>query len=108
MANVYYDRKMMKWLPFQALPEQGAYLDALYHARNHLAKPILSDDQYSLLNRHVHDAYCSKAPIMLKYYRCGAIHSARGRIIGIDRTARILMLDALSIDFDAVLEIIKN
>ncbi len=108
MANVYYDRKMMKWLPFQALPEQGTYLDTLYQTRTHLEKPMLSDDQYTVLNRYVHEAFYSKAPIVLKYYRHHAIHSTRGIIIGLDCNARIMMLDDLSIDFDDVLEIIKN
>ena len=46
---VYKDRKMMKWMPFNALLEQGDYINDLLNGRIKKEMPVLSVDQRALL-----------------------------------------------------------
>ncbi len=47
---VYRDRKMMKWVPFNALLEQSDHLRDLFYGRTRIDRPVLSSDQESELN----------------------------------------------------------
>ena len=39
---VYRDRKMMKWMPFNALLEQSDYLSNLLHGKERIEMPVSS------------------------------------------------------------------
>ncbi len=49
-SYVYHDRKMMKWMPFNALLEQGAHIRDMLDGRTKKVMPSLSVDQQSELN----------------------------------------------------------
>jgi len=59
-SYVYHDRKMMKWMPFNALLEQGDHLQDLLNGRSKKEMPLLSEDQQSELNYKLEVAYLFK------------------------------------------------
>ena len=55
--HVYRDRKMMKWMPFHALLEQGDYINDLLNGRIKKEMPVLSVDQLDELNYKLEMAF---------------------------------------------------
>jgi hypothetical protein len=72
---IYRDRKMMKWIPFNALMEQSDYLSDLLHGRTRIEKPILSPDQEEELNYNLEMACIFKNEILVSYFENGEINS---------------------------------
>ena len=66
---IYHDRKMMKWMPFNALFEQGDHIRDLFKGRSKKEMPILSVDQQSELNYKLEVAYLFKNEVLIKYFR---------------------------------------
>jgi len=65
---VYHDRKMMKWMPFNALLEQGDYINELLQGRKRLEMPVLSEDQQSELNYKLETAYIFRSELEVSYF----------------------------------------
>ena len=57
MASLYHDRKMLKWLPFEALETHGEAIRSLYQERETTEKPVLSDDALATIERSRHVAH---------------------------------------------------
>ena len=106
MDRVYHDRRMLKWLPFEALPEHNQYLKAVYDAFEVMQKPTLLPDQMAHLNYRVQEAYHLQESVTLKVYEAGRIETIQGVIMGLDPHRQSLKLGQQSIPFDAVLEVI--
>jgi len=105
MASVYQDRKMMKWLPFEALPEQGSYLAQLYEERMVEDRPTLSQDHLDYLNARVNEAYMNGDCVDIEYFDQGHRYHLSGQIIGIDFFAKTLIFENAHILFEDVLNI---
>lgn len=105
MAEVYVDRKMMKWLPFQSLPEQGEDLNVLYQNRHKQTKPVLSEDQYALMQYRFEEAWQNHQRVTVKVYERGRFKDMDGYIVGADQTLGVLMLDQATILLDSIVEI---
>lgn len=105
MASHYMDRKMLKWLPFQSLPEQADEISALLNGRKQESMPILSDDQYQTLQYRFEEAFHSKETIHVTYFKHGARHQLSGIILGADPLNRILVLNTGTISLDFVIYI---
>lgn len=65
---IYKDRKMMKWMPFHALLEQGDYISDLLQGRVKKEMPILSIDQLEELNYQLETAFIFKQEIEVIYF----------------------------------------
>ena len=50
MPSAYIDRGIIKWAAFDALSGYHSMLKEMQHRLGKKAKPILSDDEYELLN----------------------------------------------------------
>jgi len=81
---IYRDRKMMKWIPFNALMEQSDYLSDLLHGRTRIEKPILSPDQEEELNYNLEMACIFKNEILVSYFENGEIKELNGVIDKVD------------------------
>ncbi len=106
MASVYQDRKMLKWLPFQSLPEQGEDLKALYQKRRKRTKPLLSTDQYELMQYRFEAAWQSQETVTLTLFKNGGVRRVQGIILGADKTLGTLMLDCETVLLDDIVEIL--
>lgn len=83
-SYVYHDRKMMKWMPFNALLAQGDHISDLLNGRSKKEMPILSVDQQSELNYKLEVAYLFKNEVLITYFRDGAIYKVEGVITRTD------------------------
>ena len=50
MPEIYHDRGLMKWQPFDALVGYGSMIQALKRQKTKATKPELSEDAYAALD----------------------------------------------------------
>lgn len=106
MAEEYYhDRKMMKWMPFNALLEQGEHLKELLDAKEKEDRPTLSEDQLALLNYDLEHAYISQDPVEITYFKRGKRHKIQGQIHKIDVQNKMIMIASEGLYAEDVLNI---
>lgn len=89
---VYHDRKMMKWMPFNALLEQGDYINDLLHGRKRQTMPILSVDQLQELNYQLETAYLFNYEIEVSYFETHKIKTVQGTITRTDLHNKLIFI----------------
>ena len=92
-SYIYHDRKMMKWMPFNALLEQGNNVVELLNGRTKKVMPSLSVDQLSELNYKLEVAYLFKNTISITYFRDGEIYKIEGIITRTDVYNKLIFID---------------
>lgn len=102
---IYRDRKMMKWMPFNALLEQGDHLSEMLKGRIRQEMPVLSVDQEAELNYKLEVAYLFKNEIILHYYDQGEIHDIQGVIIRTDMMNKLIFINKVAISAHQIVEI---
>lgn len=102
---IYRDRKMMKWMPFNALLEQGDYINDLLHGRERIEMPVLSPDQEAELNYKLETAYLFQHTIQVSYYDNHHIHTVQGTISRIDVYNKLIFIDSTSLSAYQITEI---
>ena len=90
---VYHDRKMMKWMPFNALLEQGDYITDLLLGRERIDRPVLSPDQEAELNYQLETAYLFHHTIEVSYYENHKILTCIGQITRTDLHNKLIFID---------------
>ncbi len=94
---VYNDRKMMKWMPFNALLEQGDYINDLLHGRERQTMPILSPDQEAELNYKLESAYLFNSEIEVSYFENNKIKKVSGTITRTDLYNKLIFIGETSL-----------
>ena len=94
---VYHDRKMMKWMPFNALLEQGDYISDLLMGRERIEMPILSPDQEAELNYKLETAYLFHQVIEVSYYENHRIRTCVGSITRTDLYNKLIFVGETSL-----------
>ncbi|MCK5387673.1 MAG: YolD-like family protein [Candidatus Izimaplasma sp.] len=89
---VYHDRKMMKWMPFNALLEQSDYLKELFYGKTRKEMPILSPDQESDLNYQLEIADLFNSLIIVSYFKNGSILKVEGSITRTDLFNKLVFI----------------
>ena len=102
---VYHDRKMMKWMPFNALLEQGDYLKELLNKQNRKTMPSLSEDQLMEMNYNLESAFVYKEPVHVLYYQDGDYERVEGIIRKIDPYHKTIQVGNKTIPVQVVIEI---
>ncbi|AIO19053.1 YolD-like protein [Candidatus Izimaplasma bacterium HR1] len=93
----YHDRKMMKWMPFNALLEQGDYINDLLHGRERKTMPVLSVDQLEELNRQLESAYLFNYEIEVSYFESHKIKKVKGHITRTDLFNKLIFIGEKSV-----------
>ena len=94
---VYRDRKMMKWMPFNALLEQSDYLKELFYGKTRKEMPILSPDQEADLNYKLETAYLFNSHILVSYFQDGDILEVEGTITRSDLFHKLIFIDGVEV-----------
>jgi hypothetical protein len=102
---IYRDRKMMKWMPFNALLEQGDHLSELLRGRTRIDMPVLSPDQEAELNYKLEVAYLFKNEIILRYYEDGSIHEVQGVIMRTDMMNKLVFIGKYTLSAYQIVDI---
>ena len=106
MPDVYVDRGIIKWNPFDALSGYGSMLEEMRRRRNAKEKPELSDDARAQLDLAFQEAITNQKEIELRYYRKGYVLVTYGHITAVDHVKRRLTLSTReTVDADDVLGI---
>ncbi len=105
-SAVYHDRKMLKWLPFQSLPEQGKSMRRLREKRELRPKPTLSADRLEALQRALEAALESGASLSLIVHESGRERVVKGTVSDADFTARRLRVGMEWVNADDVIDAI--
>ncbi len=91
-SYVYHDRKMMKWMPFNALLEQGDYINDLLHGKERVVMPTLSEDQLYELNYQLEEAYLFNYQIEVSYFENHKIRTVTGSITRTDLHNKLIFI----------------
>ncbi len=102
---VYRDRKMMKWMPFNALLEQSDYLKELLYGRTRKEMPILSPDQEINLNYKLETAYLFNSQVTISYFKNGDILKIEGVILKTDLFNKTILINGLELFAKQVINI---
>ncbi len=94
---VYHDRKMMKWMPFNALLEQSDYLKELLNGKTRKEMPVLSPDQEADLNYKLEIANLFNSLILVSYFDEGDILEVEGRITRTDQFNKLVYINELAV-----------
>jgi len=84
MPRHYIDRGILKWAPFDALTGYHPMLQEMRHRLGKQAKPVLSDDQYEILNRHIQEAIINDEEVEIQFFDQGFIKHSYGKIKKLD------------------------
>lgn len=102
---VYKDRKMMKWMPFNALLEQGHHVSELLLGKSRKSMPVLSQDQIDELNYLLEEAYALHKIIHIRYYESYQYKEVEGKISNTDILNKIIFIDETPIPAQSIIEI---
>ncbi len=105
---VYHDRKMMKWMPFNALLEQSDYLRELLYGKTKKAPPILSTDQEEELNYQLETAYLFKSLVTVSYYHDGELYEVGGVVTKTDQFTKTIFINNTEIPAKLIVKITLN
>ena len=94
---VYHDRKMMKWMPFNALLEQSDYLKELLYGKTRKEMPVLSPDQEADLNYQLEIAYLFSSQIIVSYFKNGDILKVSGTITRTDLYQKLIYINEIEV-----------
>ncbi len=102
---VYHDRKMMKWMPFNALLEQSDYLKELFYGRTRKEMPIISPDQEADLNYKLEIAYLFNSEIIITYFQDGNFIEVEGIITRTDLYNKLIFINEKEISAKRIISI---
>ena len=92
MPSTYIDRGIIKWAAFDALSGYHSMLKEMQHRLGKKAKPILSDDDYELLNLNLQEAMNNRKEVELQYYSEGYVKTTYGQIKKLDFVNKTVIL----------------
>jgi len=105
-SEVYRDRGIIKWAPFDALAGYHSLIKELKYRLGKRNKPILSDDQYDELNRNLVQAFHQNSQIEIEFFNQGYLKYTYGSIKKIDWIHRLIILSNFEkINADDITEI---
>ncbi|WP_075768191.1 YolD-like family protein [Bacillus cereus] len=83
-ANMPKGRKMVKWTPFAAMPEQFAGIREIIKEKNKVTRPILTDEEKELIENMLLCSLLSEEEILITYYEDGFLLSSYMTVVDID------------------------
>ncbi len=95
MLSVYKDRGIIKWSAFDALNGFNSMLKEMKYRLGKQKKPILSDDDYEIMNRKLKQSIIESKEISITYYESGYSKISFGRIKKLDFENKLIILTTL-------------
>ncbi|MDA2067771.1 YolD-like family protein [Bacillus cereus] len=94
-ANMPKGRKMIKWTPFAAMPEQFAGIREIIKEKNKVTRPILTAEEKELIENMLLCSLVSEEEILITYYEDGYLLSSYMTVVDIDpSTSAVVCTDA--------------
>lgn len=99
------DRGIIKWLPFNSLVNNKEVLYKVLKDKERQARPILSDDEISDIEKSIIDAYYTKDTIKITYYKNGYLYEEEGNVKKIDSSNKLIYFNNLKLLFNQIIEV---
>lgn len=77
-------RKMVKWTPFAAMPEQFAGIREIVKEKTKVERPTLTQDEQERIENMLLCSLVSEEEIMITYYEDGYLLSSYMTVVDID------------------------
>ncbi|EEK78220.1 hypothetical protein bcere0009_28940 [Bacillus cereus R309803] len=77
-------RKMVKWTPFAAMPEQFAGIREIIKEKTKVERPTLTQDEQERIENMLLCSLVSEEEIMITYYEDGYLLSSYMTVVDID------------------------
>lgn len=87
------DRGMIKWMPFNSVVSNKSVVNSILKEKAKIKKPEISEEEISVLEEEIIDAYYSQMSIDITYYKNGDLLKTRGKIKKIDQVYKMVYLD---------------
>lgn len=97
------DTTLKKWMPFQALTEQGTYLSHVIDYHKRCQKPILSEEQQEEIN-YILTNYLDST-LIINYYD-NYLQTVTGKVSKLDVINRLITINDIKIKLDDVTSIV--
>ncbi len=91
-SDVYRDRGIIKWAPFDALVGYHSLIKELKYRLGKQNKPILSDDQCDELNQKLLLAFNQNLEVEIEFFNNGYMKYTFGNIRKIDFITKTIIL----------------
>jgi hypothetical protein len=96
----------MKWMPFNALLEQGDHISNLLQGRMKKEMPILSEDQLQDLNYTLETAFVFKSEVCITYFENHDFKEVTGVLTRADSYTKDIFLGDIAINANKIIKII--
>ncbi|PEV68950.1 YolD-like family protein [Bacillus cereus] len=83
-ANMPKGRKMVKWTPFAAMPEQFAGIREIIKDKTKVERPTLTQDEQERIENMLLCSLLSEEEILITYYEDGFLLTSYMTVIDID------------------------
>lgn len=105
---MYNDRGIIKWAPFDALNGFQEAIALHKYNMNKIDKPVLSEDQFDVLNVTLVENMKNNSEIEIYYFQDGYIKNTYGYIKKVDYVFKQLILkNGLKIDIEDIVNLIN-
>lgn len=106
MASAYHDRKMLKWLPFEALEPQREALRKVFGKDLEEPRPEISEDQARANQYRLEEALRNGEAVCIRYFEDGSRHTLYTRITGADPVRRLIQTENGALETGEIIEIV--
>ena len=99
------DRGMIKWMPFNSVVSNKEVLASIIKEKAKVNKPIMSDDEKSVIEEAIIDAFYMQNKVNITYYKKGYTYEYNGTIKKIDSSNKLIYLTNCRLLFNQIIKV---
>lgn len=96
-------RKMIKWKPFNTIPEMSKIIDEIEEKKTKQPLPIIMQDLTESINYNIKEAIHDNKKIEIKYFKQGFLKYEHGYIEKIDTNKKYILINNTKIYFKNII-----
>ena len=96
-------RKMIKWKPFNTIPEMSKIIDEIEEKKSKQPLPIIMQDLTESINYNIKEAIHNNTKIEIKYFKQGFLKYEYGYIEKIDTNKKYILINNTKIYFKYII-----
>lgn len=99
------DRGMIKCIPFNSVVSNKEVLMSIMKEKAKVNKPIMSDDEKSIIEEAIIDAFYMQNKVNITYYKNGYTYEYNGTIKKIDSSNKLIYLTNCRLLFNQIIKV---
>lgn len=101
-----FDRGIIKWQPFESLTSSKQIINSLLKEKSKITKPIISEEETTIIEENILEAFYSNINITIFFYKDGFIKKITSKIIKIDQVYKLIYLNNnLKLFFNQIIKV---